>query len=430
MMVRLAAVQELLVAGRLEGGSSLARAPRGRWMAHLISAAILIEHLIAPSAQAAPPTAIRIQFTARPSALTSVLLPVRWNGKSFLSMVDTGATLSAFDSSFRRELGDPVREVRVETPHGVTRLECLKAPSATVADRVPLNVAEVCCIDLSGFRAPNGDQIYGLIGTDFFMRQIVRIDFDLGEIALLPAVPDDAGVPMPVTFSAGMPIVTATIAGAGDIAFVIDTGDCGIASGHLAKTILDEAVEGGDAQVTHTARATSIIGLHVTRGVHVREIALGGFIHRGAVFHEAALSTLGLGYLRRYVITFDFPNKTIYLKPGRAFDEPSLYDLSGAHVWRPHGATTVDFVDRYSAAEYAGLRARDVIEGIDEQRAESLTMFEIRKILCLVGEHVLRVKRGERSLEIRLMLKDLPNPWAEAEITDRNTPATTVRRVK
>jgi len=61
-----------------------------------------------------------------------------------------------------------------------------------------------------------------------------------------------------------------------------------------------------------------------------------------------------------------------------------------------------------SAAAKAGLQQQDVIIAVDGQSATTLTVSKLRKMFRVEGrEYLLRVKRGEEMLEIKIKLKRL-----------------------
>ena len=40
------------------------------------------------------------------------------------------------------------------------------------------------------------------------------------------------------------------------------------------------------------------------------------------------VNLLGLGYLRRYHVTLDFPNRAMYLRKGKHYSDPDRIDIS------------------------------------------------------------------------------------------------------
>lgn len=337
-----------------------------------------------------------------------VLVPVAFGEESRLFILDTGSTVSVFDRSLRATLGEPGRVLRAEATDGAMRVQLFRPPRISIGGLGNSDLSRVACIDLAEFRAIGGIEMYGIAGMDLLARRIIRINFDTGKVDFLRYVPEDSGTEVTLTLPRGVPQVSMTVAGAGEVAFTIATGGCGYRAGDIDRKFVDRLLKDGNAARVSTAALTFGLaaGTTDTCSLRLKEIGLSGFVHRGAVFSESAKNLLGLGYLSRYIVTFDFPGKKMYLKPGARFNEPSRDSLSGAQFRRPDGKTMVQSVDAGSASEAGGLKAGDVIEEIDARDAATLTMLQIRKKLCVAGKHTLRVTRGGKRLIITLNLVD------------------------
>ena len=351
-----------------------------------------------PVTDRAPGT--RVKFRSESLAL---LVPVSLNGAPRLFFVDTGATMTAVDRSFRDILGVALRTATVRTPDGKAEMDVFKAPPATIAGGPLTGVREVLCLDLSGVRGAVGDDFYGILGMDFLRHRTVRIDFDRGEVLFSATVPDDAGTPIPLeVWPKHPPTVTLAVAGLGDVTFLVDTGSS--ESGSLDARLSASLLANGGAASAGTTSSQSVVGSSTSRMVRVAEIALGNFRHRRIVFSEGEANVLGLGYLSRYIVTFDFPRKRLYLKRGARFDAPALCDLGGPGIVRSNRSTLISDVDQGSAADFAGLEVGDVIQRVDDDDTESLTLTQIRKRFCIPGLHRLRIMRGSEKLHIALVL--------------------------
>lgn len=138
------------------------------------------------------------------------------------------------------------------------------------------------------------------------------------------------------------------------------------------------------------------------------EAELGEFRQRGLIFDEGTANYLGVSYLARYLVTFDFPGKKLYLKRGAQFGAPMRYDLSGMELFRKKGTATIRLVKRYSAADRAGLRSGDIVEEIDSLAAASVRLHPLREALSMPGEHAVRIRRGDKRLRVVLTLTDPP----------------------
>jgi predicted metalloprotease with PDZ domain len=97
--------------------------------------------------------------------------------------------------------------------------------------------------------------------------------------------------------------------------------------------------------------------------------------------NPAAPSTLGLKFLRRHIVTFDFVDQTLFLRPSLLFTELESADMSGLHIIRQGQDTVIYAVDEGSPAAQVKLAAGDVIESINGKEARSLTLRDIRRAL-------------------------------------------------
>lgn len=135
-------------------------------------------------------------------------------------------------------------------------------------------------------------------------------------------------------------------------------------------------------------------------------LAVKASVLRNPVVKKGDTNLLGLGFWSRHIVTFDFPNKIIYLRQGDRFNEPDRYDLSGLHLLRMNGKTTVHSVDEGSPAAKAGLQPKDRIVKMDGKDIDKWSLFTIRQKLCVEAEKVkMTIQRSERQLDIAFPLK-------------------------
>jgi hypothetical protein len=143
----------------------------------------------------------------------------------------------------------------------------------------------------------------------------------------------------------------------------------------------------------------------------LRELEIGGNKFRDLVCplspHAGVASGLGLAFLRRHVVTFDFPNGLLYLRPGKRFETVEEHDMSGLHLLRKDNKTFVHSVDRESPAALSGVEPGDVIRNINGREAESISIHEIRETLrSKPGATVsLTIDRKEKPVAVDFKLK-------------------------
>lgn len=335
-----------------------------------------------------------------------VVIPALVDGKVANLLLDTGATVSSVDTSFRALLGSPVRRHAIHTPDGASsEVEVFSAPEMKLGTMPIDGVKEIVCLDCSRFRE-HGLDMQGFIGMDFLQRHVVRLDYDRGEVSFLRVAPANPGsaVNLGLT-SRGIPTLTLSVGGLGRRSFLIDTGTVTATSGDMDSPSIDRLLAKGEATLINKSQFLTQLSVADCREIQVDEVTLESFQHSKLVFGEMpANNVVGLHYLSRYIVTFDFPHMKMYLKPGLRFRDPDEIDLnlSGASIARLSGKTTVLRVKKNGSARAAGLAPGDTIIAIDGKQAASLPLAKIRKTLSSAGKHRLRVARGADEMEIAL----------------------------
>lgn len=336
-------------------------------------------------------------------------IPIRFYGKDYSFLLDTGCSRTAVDTEFRARLGIPVGISRTKGSDGIVFLDRFRAPESTILGRPLRDLVEVVCTDLSGCRDTTGLDVHGILGMDVLRHQRFRIDFDRGEITFLASVPRDSGMPIDLGWTrAGIPTVIGCIRGIEDQTFSVDTASN--AEGSVFSVLITQLLENGSAMPLQSNIRTSIVRSAVRRRVRLNELSVGEFRHVGLTFTEANLNLLGAGYLSRFVVTFDFPGGVMYLKPGADFLKPSRRELSGAQLWRPGGVTKVRLVLDGTPARRAGLQTDDVIEEVEGRPAASLRLSEIVSRLCVPRDCRLAIARGSQRFSITVFLDDRRGP--------------------
>lgn len=88
---------------------------------------------------------------------------------------------------------------------------------------------------------------------------------------------------------------------------------------------------------------------------------------------------------------------------------PDKEDMSGLHLLRDGETTIVYSVDENSPAFNCGIKANDIIESVNGQKASLLTMNAVRLILqSRDGDKVtLQVRRGDDLLDFEFALRKI-----------------------
>jgi hypothetical protein len=337
----------------------------------------------------------------------AVLVPVDVKGKKYSFLLDTGASGTAYDSSLAVLLGKQVGTEEVSAlGGGAVRLPRHAAPDAWLGRLKLPTAATVFVTDLRPFRESSGEDIYGILGMDFLRGQVFRIDPDRSEVVFLPSAGPNPGRRVAVAFDENAACVEAHMAGSGwSHWFLVDTGAAGFGSGDLREEVYGILDKGGNLQGAGTVLTDSLAGRTTRRQGRLTEMTVAGHRHTKLLFTESKTSVLGLGYWWRYVVTFDFPDKALYLKKARGYELPDAEDASGLSLLRRGDRIVVYRVSGGSAAARSGLRVNDVILEVDGRPAAEVRLGGLRQLLCQVGKTVrLVVSRGGARRDISLAL--------------------------
>ncbi len=331
-----------------------------------------------------------------------LLLPVKYKGKTYQFMLDTGATKNVFDSSL--PLGNPIEESDIKGAAGAVRLKLYDAPSAEVGGLSLKTTEPVVAFDSTRLRQVTGYEVYGFIGMPFIRHNVLRVDFDKGELLILKEPGGDCGQEFAVTYNeGGLPHLGVKVAGDDKHKFLLDTG-LG-STGDLATKSFDTLLRNADLTVVGTRLFETISGTSTIRIGRLKQLSLGDFTVRGAAVSEAEESRLGLGFCSRFVMTLDLANDKVYLKKSKNFDRVDPHDLSGLHLLRKDGKVVVHSVDKRSTAEAAGIKGGDLLIKVDDTKTDELSMFKLRLRFSTVTKKLrVTIYREKKETEVVLVL--------------------------
>jgi hypothetical protein len=372
----------------------------------LATALILLSPRMVRSQVETGAPAVLAEFAVDPRA-EAIFLPVRVGGEERLFLLDTGSTLSVFDR--RLSSGASIGEIPVTPPSGPPVEKGLyPAPEAFVGGLDMRGSGPVLYNDFAQMRAVTDRSVWGVIGIQFLKRYIVQLDLDAGKVRFLDPRTHpraDWGSAMPILSGpGGIPAVAARITGQPPEEFEIDTGDN--SGGDLDRAVFQRLFPH-----RRGARSKDLLftGIESSSLGRASEVTVGDISFHGIVFESADMSSLGLAFVRRSMITFDFPRGTMYLKAGKRIETEEDADMSGLHLLRQEGRIVALAVDADSPAAQAGMLNGDVIvdaAGPLEARGDIVAL---RRLLCSGdGKTVeLTVLRGGRTIPVRLRLRKI-----------------------
>lgn len=271
-----------------------------------------------------------------------------------------------------------------------------------------------------------GRRVDGVLGYDFIRRFVLEVDFVRRQIRLHDKDEFNytgQGESLPLTFKNNHPHVRATIQLGNDEAV---EADCVIDLGARSALVLTRPfVEKHKLLERATNKIEAVAGrgvggditLQITRMPSFR---LGRFEFKQPIVGlsqdtHGALGTnapfeinVGCEVMRRFTIFLDYSRSRMILESNAQLGEPFEYDMSGAALEAEGAQFETIKVVRVSAnspAAQAGLQVGDLLATVDGKPVAEIGLSALRRSWLQEGTCKLTIKRGDKSLPIRLPLK-------------------------
>jgi predicted aspartyl protease len=367
---------------------------------------VLLCPLLVPAAEmpkGIAPDSVLERFTV-PKGGDGLIVPVKVLGKERLFLVDTGCTHTVFDAAL--PLGPARRTMRGMTPTGEVEVKLYDAPPATLGKLRLKGVDQVVTTDLVRLREASGYEIEGVLGMDFLKHHVVHVDFDRGELLILKSVPAEAGRPLRfLPDRGGCPEVMAKLPDEGAVWLSVDTGFAGAAACALDAATVRE-LRRGDGLKRLGITASETFGGTIERAVYrAKRLNVAGFQVEGPVVTEGDRSNLlGLGFLARFAVTFDFPDSTLWLRKGGNFAKLARWNDAGLRLRRRDNKTLLCRVEPDGPAAKAGLKEGDELVKLADRDAAASTLFQLGEALRNGGAVKGAVRRDGKEIEFELEL--------------------------
>ncbi len=357
---------------------------------------------------------------------------VQVNGRGpYWFLLDSGASFNVLDKDRATALGISASGRRQESGAGEGTLTSGVANGVTLALSglsIPSREIRVLAVNAAISQA-EGRIVDGLLGYDLFKQFVVEIDYWKGIVNLYEprsyAYSGD-GERIPLRVLREHALVTATLILSdgrrvpGD--FIVDTGwrSALTLNGPFSK------VQRIWASLDKTIDAATGMGLggptKDTLG-RINSLKLGRYLmshpvtglskaQAGVSSEDGFAGIIGAEVLRRFKVVFDYSRKQMILEPNANFSEPYEFDMSGMFVMTD--AERFDLIQvrevlQASPAFDAGIRPGDVIAAVDDRPAAQLGLDRVRRMFKEREgkEYLLRVRRGDRSLQFKIQLRRL-----------------------
>lgn len=355
-----------------------------------------------------------------------VFLRVRVNGSEPLWFgLDTGASGTVINTATAEALG-----LKMEGSGRTTGAGGQVQSSSVRGVRLDIGSARLESLDamtlaLTSIENAMGHRMDGILGSEFFRRYVVELDYERLLIHLYePAgfVYQGRGESLPLTFALNHPYVHAKVAMPGrepvEGKFVLDTGsnfplillDSFVREKRLAESLtktLKVMGRGVGGEVSMPVGRTGRLML----GSFSLEQPVTSFPQTGWFAREGAAGNIGSAVLRRFKVTFDYSRSRMFLEPNRLYPEPFEYDMSGLQfVTESPSFKTVTIlrVLSDSPAAEAGLRQGDQIVSIEGRPVTDIKLAALREMLRQPDRrYALQVRRGAETVSAELRTRRL-----------------------
>jgi hypothetical protein len=245
------------------------------------------------------------------------------NGTQALFVVDTGSPVTVLDKSLEAELGKRYASVKLKFPilGSDDKAWWYAAPEMSLGKFKLKTAPYVVCGDLSAqLKKEIPDRkVAGILGLDCFEKEIVRFDFANGRICFMePGTKADRdwgrAYPMQLKVRKGFWRKWRTVEATAKLDVSGKDLSLRVDSGYLSDGMLD-------GRAMDWAMRSSLRGYQTGRAAETKnmgalfpKIDFGGETYTNIVLANTGRNLLGLGFLARNEVTFDFPAGVMYLK--------------------------------------------------------------------------------------------------------------------
>jgi hypothetical protein len=351
-----------------------------------------------------------------------IVASVKVNGRGpYRFFLDTGAGATCIDEKTAQEQGlESVGAIKAEGVAGSITVSYVRVDSLALGSLTLLS-QKLVSLPLSDLPGISALDVRGILGYDFFSRFVVRIDYanSLLSVYAQGAFQPPADVAaIPILLEGNVPSATGMVNGSLEGAFRIDTGSGSSLDLHAPFVSRHRLLE----TATRVARRpyAGIGGMRFSAISRLESFALGPHVIYGpivglsesteGVFASSNLAgNIGGGILRRFMVTFDYEAKVMYLEPNANFADRDRFDRSGLVSMRENGVLRILRVEPDSPAWKAGLRDGDEILAVNGRAASKWDEFLLAD--TLIGEPgklvSVRYRRGSTIDSVQFRLEEI-----------------------
>jgi len=235
------------------------------------------------------------------------------NSEDLLFALDTGAPGTVLDKSLRRKLGRRRGETKIPYPwYGITNsMAIYKSPPLRLGN-TSLRTGEWALTDDLNWIWP-GRGVKGILGMDCLRNYCVQLDFPNRKVRLL--IQDNInteglGKAFPLSFfDSGVPWVIGDLMGDQDTKSEVDTGEPN--DGSLTHQLFQQQFR--EQKPILTRQFKTFTGEAKTAAIFPTGL-FGGITYTNLKVLDFSENVVGLRFLARHLVTFNFPKRMMYLK--------------------------------------------------------------------------------------------------------------------
>ena len=227
------------------------------------------------------------------------------SGEELPFIIDTGASVTVFDKSFKSKLGKPVGTGTLKHWGVVENTAYYKEPKLFWGKTQLVTGDQVVTMDLKGLSRQVGQPVTGVLGADCLRHYCLQLDFVAGKVRFLPTALDhetDLGQSFALIEHGDLRFdVRGNLVGNKDTISTVDTG-CNDDGWLMPKW--------------YRPWSKPVTGSAKNGAVHSPNGKFGDEIYPEMQLHSADFESngIGLSFLARHLVTFDFPRWKMYLK--------------------------------------------------------------------------------------------------------------------
>ena len=251
------------------------------------------------------------------------------NGREMLFAVDTGMSVTMLDKSLEPMLGKRLTTTNF-TYKWIGKMDTgvYQAPKLYLGDTQLLTNDWICTEDLQSMS--DGQPLMGILGMDCLRHYCLQLDFSADKMRFLD--PDhlngeSPGKKFPLSIDTTLATTRASLFGLRETDYVVDTGETVDAAlkPKLFQQVLREHTAYATGQIQATVGKSSVTV--PDQEASFTAMAFNDETYGSFILDESADENLiGLRFMSRYLVTLNFPQRTMYLQ--RRSDDPFADEAS------------------------------------------------------------------------------------------------------